>query len=110
MIIVGERTQTAYQQAKEYITKRYRVPAQRGGKVQMYGKPGVIVWFKDSYIGVRVEGMKHVQYCHPMELYYECESPSERTERERRHKQYTEYFNLSGESIRAPTATARRDP
>jgi hypothetical protein len=48
-----------------YVRDYYRVPAKRGMRVTVDGKPGVIVSFPDQYLGVRFDGEKRTIRCHP---------------------------------------------
>ena len=49
----------------EYVRRHYGVPAKRGMRVTVEGKPGVIVSFIQQYIGVRFDGEKRTSKCHP---------------------------------------------
>lgn len=56
----------------EYVRRMYRVPAKRGMRVTVEGRPGVIVSFPGQYIGVRFDGEKFTSLCHPTwEVNYE---------------------------------------
>lgn len=49
----------------EYVRRYYGVPAKRGMRVIVNGNLGTIVSFPGQYIGVRFDGEKHVERCHP---------------------------------------------
>lgn len=49
----------------EYVRRYYRVDYKRGDRVVVDGRPGVIVSFPDQYLGVRFDGEKHTERCHP---------------------------------------------
>ena len=49
----------------EYVRRYYGVPAKRGMRVTVEGRPGVIVSFIQQYIGVRFDGEKITSKCHP---------------------------------------------
>ncbi|AJT42401.1 hypothetical protein [Psychromicrobium lacuslunae] len=48
-----------------YVRRYYGVPAKRGVRVTVEGRPGVIVSFPEQYIGVRLDGEKRTSRCHP---------------------------------------------
>jgi len=48
-----------------YVRGYYGVPAKRGMRVTVEGRPGVIVSFPGQYIGVRFDGEKFTSKCHP---------------------------------------------
>lgn len=49
----------------EYVRRYYRVPAKRGGRVVVDGKPGVITSFRGASLMVRLDGDKRPVPCHP---------------------------------------------
>lgn len=49
----------------KYVRDYYGVPAKVGMKVEMDGKPGVIVSFPEQYVGVRFDGERRTSRCHP---------------------------------------------
>jgi hypothetical protein len=49
----------------DYVRRTYRVPAKRGLRVTVDGKPGVITRGQGHYIRVRFDGMNHARPCHP---------------------------------------------
>lgn len=49
----------------EYVRRMYKVPAKRGMAVTVDGKTGRIVSFPGAYLGVRFDGERHTQLCHP---------------------------------------------
>lgn len=49
----------------EYVKRMYGVPVERGMPVRVDGKPGVVASAIGQYIGVRFDGSKDVQPCHP---------------------------------------------
>ncbi|MEV0996842.1 hypothetical protein [Nonomuraea sp. NPDC050202] len=52
----------------EYVRRYYRVPAFRGDRVTVYGKPGRITAFRDAGIRVRFdEGPGWSVPCHPVD-------------------------------------------
>lgn len=60
----------------EYIRRVYEVPAKRGMRVTVNGKPGVIASFRGAYIMVRFDGAKHSVPCHPQwEVQYHESKP-----------------------------------
>lgn len=48
-----------------YVRNAYGVDFKRGERVAVDGKPGTIVSFPDQYLGVRFDGEKHTERCHP---------------------------------------------
>lgn len=48
-----------------YVRDYYRVPAKRGMRVTVDGKPGRIVRFPYASLGVRFDGEKFTTPCHP---------------------------------------------
>ena len=51
--------------AAEYIRRAYGVPAWRGGRVWVDGRPGTITSFGADRINVRFDGNKFSTPCHP---------------------------------------------
>lgn len=49
----------------DYVRRYYKVPAKRGMRVTVDGKPGVITSFPGAYIAVRFDGTAHPKPCHP---------------------------------------------
>jgi hypothetical protein len=49
----------------EYVRRYYRVPAKRGMRVTVDGKPGTIIGFRHQYLRVRFDGDKHALNAHP---------------------------------------------
>jgi hypothetical protein len=49
----------------DYVRKYYGVPARRGGRVLVYGKPGRITSGAGHYIRIRLDGEKRSGYYHP---------------------------------------------
>jgi len=49
----------------QYIRDYYGVPAYRGMRVNVYGKPGVITDADGAYICVLLDGAKHAGNYHP---------------------------------------------
>lgn len=49
----------------DYVRRCYGVPAKRGMRITVEGRPGVIVSFPGQYIGVRFDGEKITSRCHP---------------------------------------------
>ena len=49
----------------EYIRSCYGVPAERGRRVKVNGRPGVIKVDRGSYIGVLFDREIHIRNCHP---------------------------------------------
>lgn len=47
------------------IRRRYGVPAKRGLRVVVNGKPGVITATHNQYLRVRFDGQRHSVNCHP---------------------------------------------
>ena len=50
----------------DYVRAYYGVPARRGMRVTVDGKPGTITRGDGQYIRVRFDGEKHSRCCHPM--------------------------------------------
>lgn len=50
----------------EYLRVTYRVPAQRGRRVMVDGKPGVITGAQAGRLRVRFDGEKKSRFCHPV--------------------------------------------
>lgn len=58
----------------DYVRETYGVPAKRGMRVTMNGKPGVITGASGQYVLVRFDGQKNSSRCHPTwEMNYEPE-------------------------------------
>jgi hypothetical protein len=49
----------------EYVRRFYGVPAKRGQRVTVEGRPGIVASFPGQYIGVRFDGEKSTTRCHP---------------------------------------------
>lgn len=49
----------------EYVRRYYGVDFKRGDRVTVDGKPGTVVSFPGQYVGVRFDGERHVERCHP---------------------------------------------
>ena len=49
----------------DYIRRTYKVPAARGVRVTVDGRPGVITSGKGGYVMVRFDGQKRPLPCHP---------------------------------------------
>lgn len=49
----------------EYIRTAHGVPAKRGQRVRVAGKPGVIKSARCGYLWVLFDGDKHPKACHP---------------------------------------------
>lgn len=49
----------------EYVRRYYGVDFKRGDRVTVDGKPGTVVSFPGQYVGVRFDGEKHTERCHP---------------------------------------------
>lgn len=48
------------------VSKAYQVPAKRGGRIVVDGKPGVITTSAaGAYLRVKLDGSKHSVLCHP---------------------------------------------
>lgn len=47
------------------MRRYYGVPAKRGMRVTVDGRPGLIVSFPGQYIGVRFDGEQFTSRCHP---------------------------------------------
>lgn len=48
-----------------YVRSYYGVPAKRGMRVTVDGRPGVIVSFPGASLGVRLDGQRHTIPAHP---------------------------------------------
>lgn len=60
----------------EYVRRYYGVPAKRGARVTVDGRPGRIVSFPGQYLGVRFDGEKRTARCHPTwRVNYEGDQP-----------------------------------
>ena len=49
----------------DYVRRYYGVDYKRGDRVRANGRPGTIVSFPESYLGVRLDGEKHTRRWHP---------------------------------------------
>lgn len=49
----------------EYVRRYYAVDYKVGDRVVVDGRPGTLVSFPDQYLGVRFDGEKHTERCHP---------------------------------------------
>ena len=49
----------------DYVRRTYRVPAARGVRVTVDGRPGVITSGKGGYVMVRFDGTRRPLPCHP---------------------------------------------
>lgn len=49
----------------EYVRHYYGVDFKRGDRITVDGKPGTVVSFPGQYLGVRLDGEKHTERCHP---------------------------------------------
>jgi hypothetical protein len=49
----------------DYVRRTYNVPAKRGLRVTVDGRPGVITRGKGGYVMVRFDGLNHSRPCHP---------------------------------------------
>lgn len=49
----------------DYVREHYQVPAKKGMRVTMDGRPGVITGFVSAYVRVRFDGDKRSTACHP---------------------------------------------
>ena len=49
----------------EYVRRYYSLTCKRGQRVEVEGRPGLIVSFPQQYIGVRFDGEKFTSKCHP---------------------------------------------
>lgn len=48
-----------------YVRSYYGVPAKRGMRVDIQGKPATIVGFSGASLRVRLDGEKHIVNAHP---------------------------------------------
>lgn len=53
-----------------YIRMRFKVPARRGGRVELHGRFGVIAGASGEYLQVKFDGEPVVAIVHPVELNY----------------------------------------
>ncbi len=53
-----------------YIRMRFRVPARRGGRVELRGRFGAITGASGEYLLVRFDGEPAASIVHPIELNY----------------------------------------
>ncbi|HEU6452881.1 MAG TPA: hypothetical protein VFT57_15800 [Gemmatimonadaceae bacterium] len=49
----------------DYVRRTYRVPAARGVRVTVDGKPGRITRGQGHYIRIRFDGERYSRPCHP---------------------------------------------
>ena len=49
----------------EYVRSYYGVPAKRGMRIVIDGRPATIVGFKNQYLRIRRDGEKHTVIAHP---------------------------------------------
>lgn len=49
----------------EYVRRYYGVDYKRGERLVVDGRPGKLVSFPGQYLGVRFDGEKITQICHP---------------------------------------------
>jgi hypothetical protein len=84
----------------EYIRQHYEVPAEIGRRVNVYGKPGIIVQDRGHYIGVNFDADKPgvVRNAHPTsEVEYlgigKIRKPTRAQERYARYVGVSECFN-----------------
>lgn len=49
----------------QYVRDYYGVTFKRGDRVSVDGKAGTIVSFPGQYLGVRLDGQRHVSRAHP---------------------------------------------
>lgn len=49
----------------EYVRRSYGVDYKRGDRLTMDGRPGTLVSFPGSSLGIRFDGDKHTSRCHP---------------------------------------------
>jgi len=49
----------------EYVRSYYGVPAKRGMRITIDGRPATIVGFKDQYLRIRRDGEKRTVIAHP---------------------------------------------
>ena len=60
-----EHEQPKPQRGFAYVRWAYGVPAKRGMRVTVDGRPGVITAPNGHYIRVRFDGERHSRPCHP---------------------------------------------
>jgi hypothetical protein len=54
-----------------YVHGRYQVPAKRGMRIAIEGKPAKIVGFRGAHLRLRIDGEKHIVSAHPtLEITY----------------------------------------
>lgn len=79
----------------EYVRNYYRVPAEIGRAVVVYGKPGVIAEDRGHYIGVNFDGDKPglISHCHPTSevVYLGMKTVRRPSKSQQRYKRYLEY-------------------
>jgi hypothetical protein len=49
----------------QYVRTYYGVPAKRGMRIAIQGKPATIVGFSGAHLRLRVDGEKHIVNAHP---------------------------------------------
>lgn len=49
----------------EYVRRTYGVDYKRGDRLIIDGRVGTLVSFPGQYLGVRFDGEKHTERCHP---------------------------------------------
>lgn len=49
----------------EYVRSYYNVPAKRGMRITIEGKPATIVGFRNAHLRIRIDGEQHVVNAHP---------------------------------------------
>ncbi len=49
----------------DYINRAYAMNVKIGQRVIAYGKPGVVAADRGNYIGIRLDGEKHINNYHP---------------------------------------------
>jgi hypothetical protein len=48
-----------------YVRNYYKVPAKRGMRITIEGKPATIVGFRGPHLRLRIDGEKHIVSAHP---------------------------------------------
>lgn len=48
-----------------YVRNYYQVPAKRGMRIKIEGKPALIVGFSGAHLRIRIDGEKHIVNAHP---------------------------------------------
>jgi hypothetical protein len=94
----------------QYIRDYYKVPAEIGRAVTVYGKPGVIVADRGHYIGVTFDEDKPnvILPCHPTDgvEYGEMRGIRKMTKAQQRYQDYLEmdWFDSFGDYLRSGLA------